>query len=256
MADAEAPLAVLRLVDQPHHRRVGRDVDPALARPSRSRGSPATQSGRCVLKAFTAWFTSATRSARNSTRFTQLQRISRSHERDHRARLARAGRHHQRAPSARGPARTPRRCGGWRASGSSARRSSSLIARVGQRLAARPPLDQQLQLVLLVEALHGARRIARVVPQPVLVAVGVEDDRPLPELLLQAIGVELRLLLADARGTASCASPRPAPAACRRRPRARSRRSPCPASLGMPVTSNSRSRGWSSGQPPPSAAGR
>ena len=32
-----------------------------------------------------------------------------------------------------------------------------------------------------------------------LVAVGVEDDRPLAELLLQAIGVELGLLLADAR---------------------------------------------------------
>ena len=32
-----------------------------------------------------------------------------------------------------------------------------------------------------------------------LVAVGVEDDRPLAELLLQAVGVELRLLLADAR---------------------------------------------------------
>ena len=33
-----------------------------------------------------------------------------------------------------------------------------------------------------------------------LVAVRVEDDRPPPELLLQAIGVELRLLLADLRG--------------------------------------------------------
>ena len=47
------------------------------------------------MKALTAWFTSATRSARNSTRLAQLQRISRSHERDHRARLARAGGHHQ-----------------------------------------------------------------------------------------------------------------------------------------------------------------
>ena len=28
--DAEAALAVLRLVDQPHHRRVGRDEDAAL----------------------------------------------------------------------------------------------------------------------------------------------------------------------------------------------------------------------------------
>ena len=35
--------------------------------------------GQVRLKALTAWFTSATRSARNSTRLTQLQRISRSH---------------------------------------------------------------------------------------------------------------------------------------------------------------------------------
>ena len=32
-----------------------------------------------------------------------------------------------------------------------------------------------------------------------LVAVAVEDDRTLAELLLQTIGIELRLLLADAR---------------------------------------------------------
>jgi len=37
-----------------------------------------------------------------------------------------------------------------------------------------------------------------VVPDPVLVAVGVEDDRALAVLLLQTIGVELGLLLADA----------------------------------------------------------
>ena len=67
-----------------------------------------------------------------------------------------------------------------------------------------------------------------------LVAVGVEDDRPLAELLLQAVGVELRLLLADARRRAACAWPRPGRAACRRRPTARNRRSPCPALLGIP----------------------
>ena len=35
-------------------------------------------SGRCALNAATAWFTSATRSARNSTRLAQLAFISRS----------------------------------------------------------------------------------------------------------------------------------------------------------------------------------
>ena len=67
-----------------------------------------------------------------------------------------------------------------------------------QRLARAAPLDRKLQLRLLVETLHRARRVVRVVPDPVLVAVGVEDDRPLPELALQAIGVELGLLLPDA----------------------------------------------------------
>ena len=59
-------------------------------------------------------------------------------------------------------------------------------------------LDQQLQLVAGVEALGLTRRVAAgVVPDPVLVAVGVEDHRPPAELLLQAVGVELGLLLAD-----------------------------------------------------------
>jgi hypothetical protein len=69
---------------------------------------------------------------------------------------------------------------------------------LGQAAAAVAPLDHQLQLVLGVEALHGARRIAGVVPQPVLVAVGVVDDRPAAEARRQAVGVEARLLLADA----------------------------------------------------------
>src|SRR5262249_10345878 len=59
--------------------------------------------------------------------------------------------------------------------------------------------DHQRQLVLLEEALDRPRRVTRVVPNPVVVAIGVEDDRPLPVLLLQAVGVELGLLLAGAR---------------------------------------------------------
>jgi RNase P/RNase MRP subunit p29 len=66
-------------------------------------------------------------------------------------------------------------------------------------LATGAPLDRQLQLRLLVEALDRAGRIVRVVPQPMVVAVGIEDQRALTELLLQAIGVELRLLLSNAR---------------------------------------------------------
>ena len=48
-----------------------------------------------------------------------------------------------------------------------------------QRLGASAALNQQFQFVRGVEALHLARRIALVVPHPVLVAVGVEDHRAL-----------------------------------------------------------------------------
>ena len=72
--------------------------------------------------------------------------------------------------------------------------------RAGEREPRLTALDQQLQLVAGVEALHLAGRVAGgVVPDPVLVAVGVEDHRPAAELLLQAVGVELGLLLADLR---------------------------------------------------------
>ena len=57
-------------------------------------------------------------------------------------------------------------------------------------------LHQQLQLVLAEEPLNRPRRIRRVVPQPVLVTVGIENQRTLTELLLKAVGVQLGLLLA------------------------------------------------------------
>jgi len=94
------------------------------------------------LKAFTAWFTSATRSARNNTRLTQLQRMSRS---------------------------------------------------------ASAALDDEFKLGLLGEALYSARWVVKVIPQPVFVTIGVENQRALAKLLFKAVGVELRLLLPDAR---------------------------------------------------------
>jgi len=43
--------------------------------------------------------------------------------------------------------------------------------------------------------------VLRVVPDPMVVAVGIEDDGPLAELTLQTIRVQLRLLLAHPRVT-------------------------------------------------------
>src|SRR5207248_8475604 len=51
-----------------------------------------------------------------------------------------------------------------------------------QRPSGAAALNREFQLGLLVEALHCARRVVRVVPEPVLVAVGVEDEWALAEL--------------------------------------------------------------------------
>ncbi len=75
----------------------------------------------------------------------------------------------------------------------------SIDLRVRQLLAARAPLDHQFQLRFFVEALHLARRVAGIVPHPVLIAVRVKDHGPPAELLLQTIGVQLGLLLAEMR---------------------------------------------------------
>lgn len=69
----------------------------------------------------------------------------------------------------------------------------------GQRSSRGPPLNQQRQLSLRVEAAHLPRRVLRVIPDPVLVAVGIEDHRTLAGLLLQAVGIQLRLLPARLR---------------------------------------------------------
>src|SRR5207249_4521066 len=58
---------------------------------------------------------------------------------------------------------------------------------IGQWLPRRASLYEQFEFWLLVEPLHGAGRMARVIPQPVLVAVRVEDDRTLAEPLFQAV---------------------------------------------------------------------
>ena len=154
-------------------------------------------------------------------------------QRDHRARLAGAGRHDQQ----RLALAVLLEMLGDRADGAvlvgplddlAVDRSPS------QLLAAGAALDQQLQLVALVEAADLARRIARVVPDPVLVAVGIEDHRPLAVARLQPVGIELGLLLALRARPCACAWPRPGRAACRRRPTARSRRSRRPRCSACP----------------------
>ena len=59
--------------------------------------------------------------------------------------------------------------------------------------------DQGRELVLLVEPGDRTWRVGEVIPQAGLVPVGVEDDRALAMHRFQAVGVELRLLLAHRR---------------------------------------------------------
>ena len=67
---------------------------------------------------------------------------------------------------------------------------------IGQFFAAAAPLNHQRQFRLFEETLHRTRRIAHIVPQPMLIAIGAEDDGALAVPCFKAIGVELGLLLA------------------------------------------------------------
>lgn len=60
----------------------------------------------------------------------------------------------------------------------------------------RAALDEALEFVAGVEALHLALRVGQVIPQDDLVAVG-GDRRPSPVHRLQRVGVEAGLLAAD-----------------------------------------------------------
>jgi len=197
VTDAEPALPVACLVDESHHRRVGRDEDAPLGVllghqvHRRGVGQVPLEGVHCLVDQ-----RHAVRQEQHALRpVAAHQQVG---QRDHRAGLARARGHHQQrlavvvALEGLGDAPDAARL-------IEALDDCRVDIGAGQRLATAAALDQQLQLRLLVEALYRARRVVGVVPQPVLVAVGVEDQRPLAELPLQAIGVELGLLLADAR---------------------------------------------------------
>src|ERR1700674_503989 len=72
----------------------------------------------------------------------------------------------------------------------------AVYLRILQRQPRRAPLNCKLQFILLQEPLYWTRRITLVIPHPMLITIGIEDDRTLPELLLKAIRVQLGLALA------------------------------------------------------------
>ena len=119
------------------------------------------------------------------------------HQRDHRARLARAGSHYYQglalAVALKGFANA--------ANGAQlvmALHDIGVDGHARQRLGRAAALHQQLQFVLLVETLHRARRISGVIPEPVFITISGVDQRALAKLRLQAVGIQLGLLLSHA----------------------------------------------------------
>jgi len=116
-------------------------------------------------------------------------------ERDHRACLAGAGGHHEQR-FAIVVALERFADAAYRSHLVMALDDRAVDLRIGEALAGGATLDQELELGLLVEALGLPRRVERVVPDPVVVAVRVEDHRTAAVLLLEAVGVQLGLTLA------------------------------------------------------------
>jgi hypothetical protein len=195
VADAEPALAVIRLVNEPHHRRVSRYIDPALGIFLRNQID-----GRGVGK---KPFESIDRLSHQRHTISKEQHSLRpiaAHQqftqRDHRPRFTRARRHRQQRLAIQvaleGFTDSP-----YRPRLIIPFDNGLIDFNVGESLTSGTSLNKQFQLRFFVEPLYSPRRIARVVPNPMVVAVGVEDDRPLAKLFLQTVGVQLRLLLTD-----------------------------------------------------------
>ena len=196
MPDAKAALAAGHVVDQAHHGRVGRDINPALGvlvGHQIHRGGI----GQVLLEGVDRLVHQRHPVGQEQDALGPVAAHQHIGQRDHGAGLARSGGHHQ-----QGAALAVH----LEAVADPAHRTGLVMALddravddgLGRALAAAAALDGQLQLVLLVEALHRAWRVSLVVPQPVLVAVRVENQRALAVHPLQAVGVQSGLLLADA----------------------------------------------------------
>ena len=114
------------------------------------------------------------------------------HERDHRARLARARRHDEESlASVHRVCRTD------------AVNRLLLIGAVGdggvdlQRVKSpclRASADDTREIVLRKDRVHLTRRIGEIIPEIRIIAVRVENERPLPRHLFETVGIEPRLL--------------------------------------------------------------
>ena len=195
VAGSEAAVAVVDLVDEVHHRGVRRDVDApldGLLGDEVDRG----RAGQVLLEGVGRLVDQGGAVGEEQDPFDPVRHLQQVDQGDGGAGLARAGGHHQQRLALLAVERISHSLDGAHLVGPAG--DVGVCLRRCQWELGLAALDQQLELVAGVEALGLARWVAAgVVPDPVLVAVGVEDDRSSTELRLEAVGVELGLLLAD-----------------------------------------------------------
>ena len=195
MTHAKAALfASCALVDEPHHRGVGRYIHPALGGAvghQIHRGSI----GQVGLEGVHSLVHQSHTVGQKEHALGPVGTHEQVHQRNHRAGLARAGGHHHQGFAVL----VALKGFGNAADGAllvMALHNARCNRQAGQRLARGAALVHQLQLVLGVKALHRARRAGGVVPHPVLVAVGAIDHGAVAGALFQAVGIQAGLLLA------------------------------------------------------------
>ena len=193
MPDTEATLTIGCVIDQSHHGRIGRDKDPTIGVLLRHQ-IDRRRIRQVRLECVDCLLHQRDPVGQEQDALGPVAAHQQVGQRDDRARLAAAGGHHQQrlalivrfkggTDTAHGPVLVIAFDDGGVDDG------------FGQLFAAAAALNQQLQFLLFEEALHCARRVAGVVPDPVFVTVGIKNDGPLAVLRLQAIGIQFCLLL-------------------------------------------------------------
>ena len=197
VAGPEAAVAVVDLIDEVHHRGVRRDVDASLdglLGDEVDRG----RAGQVLLEGVGRLVDQGGAVGEEQDPLDPVRLLQQVDQGDGGAGLARSGGHHQQRLALLAVERIADCLDGAHLVGATGDVGVRLSG--AQRELGLATLDQQFEFVAGVEALGLARWVAAgVVPDPVLVAVGIEDDRSPTELRLEAIGVELGLLLADFR---------------------------------------------------------
>lgn len=196
MADAEAALSVTGFVNEAHHCRIGRDEDSPLGVlfgheiHGRGVGQVALEGGHCLIHERDAI-------GEEQHALDPVAAHQQIAERDYRARLSGASGHHHQCLAVMVTLESF--CDASDGTGLVVAFDDGEIDLSFRKALARgAPLDGELELRLLVEALDRTWWVTRVVPELMFVAVRIKDQRSLAELAIKAIGVELGLLLADA----------------------------------------------------------